>query len=63
MEIDPRVRLVSEKQRIDCQVGLDEGEDYGSEMRNSYENNKHVEVSLTIEMINDMLIILHQGFR
>ncbi|WOG99651.1 hypothetical protein DCAR_0519005 [Daucus carota subsp. sativus] len=44
VEIDPRVRLVSEKQRIDCQVGLDEGEDYGSEMRNSYENNKHVEL-------------------
>lgn len=45
VKVDPQVKLVSEKQRIDCQIGLIEGQDDGSEMKNNYDNIEHGEVS------------------
>ncbi|KAL8127378.1 uncharacterized protein At2g33490-like isoform X2 [Apium graveolens] len=39
VEVDPQVRQVSKKQHIDCDGVLNEGEDGGSEMGNSFVNS------------------------
>ncbi|KAK1391899.1 Arfaptin domain/BAR domain containing protein [Heracleum sosnowskyi] len=44
VEVDPQVKQVSKNQHIDCQVGLNEGEDDGSETRNSSMSNEHGEL-------------------